>query len=101
MTIDLAALAAIAVMAAVTYLVRCSGLWVGRRVTFSDRTQRIVSQLPATLLISIIAPMITSAGMPHVVGTAVTVLFALKSRNVLLAMAVGIATVVLVRGQTG
>ena len=86
-------------MAVVTYGLRCSGLWVGRRLRLTERTERIIRQLPPTLLVSIVVPMVVSEGIPHVVGALATMIVALKSRSVLLAMVVGVIVVVLVRTQ--
>jgi uncharacterized membrane protein len=95
MSIDGEAVLAIAGMGAVTYACRCAGLWLSRRVAITARSKRVVAQLPAVLLISIIAPLIVSGGPSHAVAAAATALTALRSRSVLLAMAVGLATVLL------
>lgn len=100
MTIGPEAAAAILGMGIVTYGLRCSGLWVGRRVTLTERTERIARQLPPTLLVSIIAPMVVTGGAAHLVGTIATAIVAFKSRSVLAAMVVGMTVVVLVRAQS-
>lgn len=97
MTAQLDAVAAIAGMALVTYGLRSCGLWVARRVSVTPRTERVLRQLPPTLLISIIAPMVASGGTAYVFGTAAAMLVAARSNSVVATMAVGIATVVLLR----
>ena len=101
MTGQIGPLAAIAGMALVTYALRCSGLWIARRVSVTPRTERMLRQLPPTLLISVIAPMVISGGVRYAVGTAAAAVVAAKSNSVVATMIVGMATVILLRSWVG
>jgi uncharacterized membrane protein len=101
MTAEFDAAAAIAGMALVTYGLRCGGVWIARRVSVTPRTERMLLQLPPTLLISVIAPIVIAGGARYAVGTTAAVVTAAKSNSVVATMAVGVATVVLLRSWLG
>jgi uncharacterized membrane protein len=93
MTIDPEAAFAIVGMAAVTYATRAGGLWLVQRFPLNHRTRIWLEYIPGTVLVSIVAPTILTSGLPEAIAGVATVLTALRSRNSLLAMAVGILCV--------
>ncbi len=101
MTGQLDGVAAIAGMAMVTYGLRCCGLWIARRVPVTPRTERMLRQLPPTLLISVIAPIVMAGGIRYALETAAATVAAAKSNSVVATMVVGVPTVVLLRSWVG
>jgi uncharacterized membrane protein len=100
-TAQLDAVAAITGMALVTYGLRCGGLWIARRVSLTPRIERMLRQLPPTLLISVIAPIVIAGGVRYALGMAAAVVTAAKSNSVVATMVVGVATVILLRSWVG
>jgi uncharacterized membrane protein len=81
-------------MAAVTYLTRVSGLWVGGRLRSQPRFDAAIAALPGAILVSLVAPGVVTAGIPGFVAAAATVLVAIRLRgNILAAMLVGVLVV--------
>jgi uncharacterized membrane protein len=80
-------------MAVVTYLTRIGGLWVMNRVRITPRIGSWLKALPGTILISIVAPSLTTTGIAEPLSGLITGLVAWKSRNLVLSMVVGIASV--------
>jgi uncharacterized membrane protein len=81
-------------MAAVTYLTRISGLWVGGRIRSHPRFDAAIAALPGAILVSLVAPGIVAAGVPGVVAAAATLLVAIRLRgNIPAAMLVGVLVV--------
>ena len=87
----------IGLAAVVTYLLRFGGLMLAGRLPQSGRWKRFMDALPGTILVSLIAPGIVSAGWWGGVGTLATAVCAYKSKNVLLSMVLGVAMVALSR----
>lgn len=91
LTIMLAALA--------TYGLRVGGLLLATRLPDAGRFKRFMDALPGTILLSLIAPGIISAGIWGMIGALCTALCAWKTRNVFLAMLVGVVIVAASRGM--
>jgi uncharacterized membrane protein len=89
LTIGLAAL--------VTYLLRVGGLMLAGRLPNAGKMKLIMDALPGTVLISLIAPGVFSAGLWGGIGTLVTALCAYKTRNPFLSMLVGVLLVAVMR----
>ena len=87
----------IGLAAMVTYLLRFGGLMLAGRLPRSARWKRFMDALPGTILLSLIAPAIVSAGVWGGIGTLATAVCAYKTKNVLLAMLLGVAIVALSR----
>ena len=87
----------IGLAAMVTYLLRFGGLMLAGRLPRSGRWKRFMDALPGTILLSLIAPAIVSAGLWGGVGALATALCAYKTKNVLLSMLLGVAIVALSR----
>ena len=84
-------------MAAVTYMTRAGGLWLMGRVPLSPRVEAWLRHVPGAVLAALVAPSIFTAGPAEALAALATTLVAARTRNFLLAIAVGVAAVVLLR----
>jgi uncharacterized membrane protein len=100
MTLDAATLAAIAGMALVTYLNRVSGLLLVRFVDVRGRTKAALDALPAAILMAVIAPMVLATGPAETAAAAITLIAGLRL-PLLVAVAIGVASVVALRHAFG
>lgn len=87
------ALLTIVGMALVTYSTRAGGMWLMRFTSPSPRTERVLQHIPGSVLAAIIAPAAVAHGAAGILAVGVTALVSLRSRNLLLAMVAGVATV--------
>ena len=90
---DLSVVMAIAGAALATYCLRLGGLLLAEHLPRNGSFRRFMEALPGTILLSLIAPGIFSAGMLGGVAALVTALCAWKTRSVLLALALGMGVV--------
>lgn len=90
---DITIFLAIAGAALVTYTLRLGGLLLAGRLPGNGGFRRFMDALPGTILISLVAPNIASAGILGGVAALATALCAWKTRNVLVAMVVGMVIV--------
>ena len=90
---DLAIVLAIAGAALATYGLRLGGLLLAEHLPQNGGFKRFMEALPGTILLSLVAPGIFSAGLLGGVAALATALCAWKTRNVLLAMIVGMGIV--------
>jgi len=98
MSIDPTTLAAILAMAAVTYLTRIAGIFLVGRL--SGRAKAAFDAIPPAVLVSVIAPTALATGWPETLAAFAAA--AVATRLPLLAtMAVGVASVVLLRMLAG
>jgi uncharacterized membrane protein len=88
---------AIAGMALVTYATRAGGLWALGRVTSSARVEAWLRQLPGTVLVAIVVPAAVASGPAGVLALMATVLVAIRTGKLPLALLVGVGTVWLLR----
>lgn len=95
------AVAAILLASGVTYALRLGGLLLADRLPKTGPARRFLDALPGTLLISLTLPGALHAGLPGAVGLATCLLVYLRSKNLLLTMAVGMAAVVVLRRWMG
>ena len=84
-------------MALVTYLARAGGLWLMGFITPSPRVEAWLRQIPGAVLISIIAPAIFLTSLAQTLAALATLLAAIYTKNILVAMLVGVAAVWLLR----
>ena len=84
-------------MALVTYATRAGGFWLMGLVTPSPRIEAWLKQIPGAVLVAIIAPTVLASSIAETVAAIATVLVAIRTKNVLIAMLVGVATVALLR----
>ncbi len=84
-------------MALVTYTTRAGGFWLMGIVTPSPRVGAWLKQIPGAVLVALIAPTVLASSIAETLAAVVTVLVAIRTKNVLIAMLVGVATVALLR----
>jgi uncharacterized membrane protein len=87
----------IGLAAVVTYLLRVGGLMLAGRLPNAGKMKLFMDALPGTVLMSLIAPGIASAGLWGVIGALVTAFCVYKTRNLFLSMLVGVLLVALTR----
>jgi len=90
---DLTIAMAIAGAALATYSLRLGGLLLAERLPKNGGFKRFMETLPGTILLALVAPGIFSAGMLGAVAALATALCAWKTKNLLLAMIVGMVIV--------
>ncbi|WP_049924428.1 AzlD family protein [Halopiger djelfimassiliensis] len=95
--VETTVLLAIAGMAIVTYLTRVGGFWLVDRVELSDRSRSFLGYVPGAVLVSLILPELVRGGVPEFGAALVTLLVAIRTGNILYAMAAGIGAVVAFR----
>jgi uncharacterized membrane protein len=91
------ALLTILAMAVVTYATRAGGLWLMRFVTPSPRVEAWLRHIPGAVLISLIAPTVIAGGLAATLGALGTALVAARTKNLLLAIIVGVGLVWILR----
>ena len=96
MTIDAVTLAAIVVMALVTYATRVLGVVLIRRVAIRGRVEAALEAVPGSVLLAIIAPTVFATGVPETVAALATVIVAARAPAVA-AIVAGVGTVVILR----
>ena len=84
-------------MALVTYATRAGGFWLMGLVTPSPRIEAWLKQIPGAVLVAIIAPTVLASSVAETLAAVATVLVAIRTKNVLIAMLVGVAAVALLR----
>ena len=93
----MAALIAIAGSALVTYSLRFGGLVLSDKLPNSGRFKRFMETLPGTILVSLVVPEIVSVGFWGGIAALSTALCVWKTKNVFIAMLVGVAIVAISR----
>jgi len=88
---------AIAGAALVTYGLRLGGLLLAGRLPKNGGFRRFMDTLPGTILLSLVAPGIVSAGTLGGIAALATALCAWRTRNVLVSMVVGMTIVAMGR----
>ena len=94
---DVTIILAIIGAALVTYGLRLGGLLLASRLPQNGGFRRFMDALPGTILLSLVAPGIVSAGPLGGFAAAATALCAWKTKNVLAAMVVGMTIVAMGR----
>jgi branched chain amino acid efflux pump len=84
-------------MALVTYATRAGGFWLMGLATPSPRIEAWLKQIPGAVLAALIAPTILASSIAETLAAVATVLVAIRTKNVLIAMLVGVTTVALLR----
>lgn len=101
MAVDLATLLTILGMALATYATRAGGLWLMGRLPTSKPVEAGLRHIPGAVLISLIAPSALTQGPAEAIAALATVVIAARTRSVLAAMLVGVATVWVLRRVIG
>ena len=91
--IDPSIVMAIAGAALATYGLRLGGLLLAEHLPKNGGFKRFMEALPGTILLSLVAPGIYSAGLLGAVAALATALCAWKTKNILIAMLVGMGLV--------
>lgn len=99
LTLSAPTVVAILGMALVTWACRMTGYALARRIAITGRAKAALEAMPPAILTAIIAPMAFSEGIAEAMAAAVTVIAALRLPT-LVAVGLGVATVVLVRHLT-
>lgn len=98
---DAVTVAAIVGMGLVTYATRAGGIWAIQRVDVSDRAEAALEVLPGAILLSLVVPEVVFGGAPEWVAAIAVLLVAVRTGSIVLAMAVGMGAVWLVRSGVG
>ncbi|MBI5594276.1 MAG: AzlD domain-containing protein [Deltaproteobacteria bacterium] len=98
---QLGAVPAILLAAGLTYGLRLGGLLLADRLPKSGPARRFLDYLPGTILLSLTVPGALHAGIEGIIGLGACLLVFLRTRNMLLTMAAGMAGVCLLRFFTG
>lgn len=98
LALDPAVVALIFGMAVVTYLTKAGGLWLVGHIDLSERAEAGLDVLPGAVVVALVAPSLAEGGVPEWAAAGATVVVAHKTGSLLLSLAVGVGTVVAVRG---
>ncbi len=90
-------LLAIGGMAILAFGVRATGLLLAERLPQTGAVARWFQQIPSAILVSLVAPAVLTGGVAEKVAALVTAAAAALSRNLLLAIVLGVGTVWLLR----
>ncbi len=96
MTLRPEALAAILLLAVITYGCRIGGVLVASRYDRAGRARAAFDAIPAAVLTAVIAPMVLTTGWPETIAAGLTALAAWRL-PLLATVALGVAAVVLLR----
>jgi uncharacterized membrane protein len=91
------ALIAILGMALVTFAVKAGGLLLANRLPRDGFAAAWLRHIPGAVLASLVAPALVTGSAAEVIAAVATGLVYIASRNLLAAMAAGVATVYLAR----
>ena len=84
-------------MALVTYATRAGGFWLMGLVSPSPRVEAWLKQIPGAVLVALIAPTVLASSIAETLAAIATLLVAVRTKNVLIAMLVGVSTVAFLR----
>lgn len=96
LSIDPVTALAIVAMASVTYATRIAGVFLVGKLSLQGRAKAAFDAIPAAVLVAVVAPVMLATGWIETVAAAVTVLAA-AHLPLLAVVAVGVATVVVLR----
>lgn len=97
MGVDPRTLLTIVLMGVAIYATRAGGLWLANRVEISGRLEAWLNYLPGAILVSIVAPVVLTAGLAEALAALAVVLVAARTGSLLGAMATGVVAVVALR----
>ena len=84
-------------MGAINYGVRAAGMLVGELLPREGRLAAALAQLPAAILIALVAPLLLHGDWAEWSAAAIVAAIASRSEGLLLPLAAGVATVALLR----
>ncbi len=94
---DLQFAAAIVLMTVATYFTRAGGLFIISRVTPSPRIRAFLDHMPASILVAIVVPTLIGKGPAELISAGATMLTALYTRSLTIAMLTGLISVSMLR----
>lgn len=97
MSLDPTILLAIIGMALATYATRVSGLYLMRGVTVKGRLKAALDAMPPAILMAVIAPTILATGTAETIAAAITATAAFMRLPFIVAILIGVVSVVLLR----
>jgi uncharacterized membrane protein len=86
-----------AAMGAVNYGVRAAGMLLGELLPMQGRAAAALAQLPAAILISLVAPLLLHGSWPEWAAASIVVALGLRSEGLLLPLAAGVVAAALLR----
>ena len=86
-----------AAMGAINYAVRAAGMLAGELLPREGRLAAALAQLPAAILISLVAPLLLHGGWAEWTAAVVVAVIASRSEGLLLPLAAGVVAVALLR----
>ena len=87
----------ILLMALATYATRIGGLWLANRFDLSERAGVWLEQIPGAILISLVAPIVLTGGLPETLAALAVVLVAHRTGSLPAAMVTGVCVVLVLR----
>lgn len=88
---------AIGGMALITYLTRISGPLLVHLVRGNQRLEACLSKLPGSILTALLAPLVFAAGPAEFLAAGMTLIVALGTKSMPLALVAGVGSVALLR----
>jgi uncharacterized membrane protein len=88
---DLMTSLAILLMGLATYLCRAGGYWLFSQIRPSPLVRAMLAYVPGTLFVSFVVPSLLQGGVQSLAGGAATLGVMLATRNLLAAIAAGVA----------
>jgi branched chain amino acid efflux pump len=86
-----------AAVGAINYGVRTTGMLIGELLPREGRLAAALAQLPAAILISMVAPLLLRGGWVEWIAAAIVAAIASRSEALLLPLAAGVVAVALLR----
>ena len=97
MTASLAVVLAIVGMGVATYGTRLAGYWLLQGRKIEGRAKAALDAVPPAILMAVIAPAVFLQGTAEMIAGAITLVSALARLPLLLTIAIGVASVVVLR----
>src|SRR5262249_27073637 len=91
------ALVTILGMALATYATRGGGFWLAGHFSHISRVKRWLQHIPGAILVAMVVPESLSRGLPGIFAVLSACLVMTKTRNLFLAMTVGVTTIIALR----
>jgi uncharacterized membrane protein len=96
MNVSASTILAIVGMAVVTYATRIGGLFFAAKLQFRGKAKAAFDEIPAAVLVSVIAPAVLTTGPAETVAALITV-FAARRLPLIAVVVVGVIAVVVLR----
>ncbi|WP_254862640.1 AzlD family protein [Halovivax gelatinilyticus] len=95
--LDPVVVAVILAMALATVATKVGGLWILSRIEVGARLEAGLTVLPGAIVVAILGPELVSGGPAEWLAAGVVLVVAWKTENILLALTVGVVSVVAFR----